>query len=98
MKRGHAAALALVGWYLILPPTHCCQNSDPKAPNYDVLCGATKCGGDVKAPLSQWVVKGTYDSVNQCASAASKTSIKDSMGNSIPAQCVLTDDPRLKPP
>jgi hypothetical protein len=39
MSLRHAAALALVGWYLMVPPVVCDQN---------------KCIAEPKAPFSQW--------------------------------------------
>jgi|HubBroStandDraft_4_1064222.scaffolds.fasta_scaffold496349_2 hypothetical protein len=46
MKPRHAAALALVGWYLLLPPI----NLDSKA----VL--------DIDAPFSKWEIYKAFDS------------------------------------
>jgi hypothetical protein len=51
MKPRHAAALALVGWYLMLPPA--VPNDPDKV--------------DSSAPLSQWEVMTTFDSQSQCA-------------------------------
>lgn len=44
----HAAALALVGWYLMVPPN---KNED--------------------TPLSEWIVRRTYDSAEECQAGAS---------------------------
>ena len=44
----HAAALALVGWYLMVPPN---KNDD--------------------TPLSEWIVRRTYDSADACQQGAS---------------------------
>jgi hypothetical protein len=64
MKARHAAALALVGWYLMVPPN---KNED--------------------TPLSEWIVRRTYDSAEACqqgagnerAQAAAKLRQYDSM-------------------
>jgi hypothetical protein len=50
MKPRHAAALALVGWYLLLPPI----NLDSKA----VL--------DIDAPFSKWEIYKAFDSAADC--------------------------------
>jgi len=39
MNLRHAAALALVGWYLMVPP---------------VVCEKGKCTAELNAPFSQW--------------------------------------------
>jgi len=106
VKLRHAAALALVGWYLMVPPTRCCSSAKGD-PNYDILCGAealegptgiitSQCGADISASLDQWVLKGSYDTARECDAAAPHVTAKDSLGNSIPGRCVATDDPRLK--
>jgi hypothetical protein len=48
MKARHAAVLALVGWYLMVPPN---KNED--------------------TPLSEWIVRRTYDSADACQAGAS---------------------------
>lgn len=52
MNLRHAAALALVGWYFIVPPF---QGSNPESSR-----------ADVNAPLSQWQIWSGYDSAKQC--------------------------------
>lgn len=99
MKRRHAAALVLVGWYLMLPPF----NLD-KAPWIDD-----------KAPLSKWTIKASTDSALECAeirnheqeSASTEyqkylaagqhtpLNVATTFMDSLSAQCVATDDPRL---
>jgi hypothetical protein len=88
VKPRHAAALALVGWYLMTPPPD-----------------------NVNAPISQWDVGASYDSADQCtrdlnailstALARGTKRIKAGLPvlNDDPerrAQCIATDDPRLK--
>lgn len=53
LKSRHLAALALVGWYLMMPP------DSPKIP-HDV---------DVDTPLSHWIVVTTYDDEDACENA-----------------------------
>jgi hypothetical protein len=55
MKPRHAAALALVGWYLMLPP---------------VVGGKHHWHLDLSAPLSQWHSVARYDTATQCTNAA----------------------------
>jgi hypothetical protein len=63
MNPRHAAALALVGWYLMIPPLtedgHPAQLSGP-------IRRDSVWAVEFKAPLSKWEIKGTYDSVSQC--------------------------------
>lgn len=49
-KSRHAAALAFVGWYLMMPP------DSAKVPH----------SVDSEAPLSRWIVVATYDTQDNC--------------------------------
>jgi hypothetical protein len=100
MNLRHAAALALVGWYLMLPSVH----SSGPGPWIDL-----------KAPLSKWTTEASFDSATECSLArhdkrvSNVTELKkyQSSGQKIPfeletegfswdnAQCVAIDDPRL---
>jgi hypothetical protein len=51
MKLRHAAALALVGWYLMAPPF-------PK--------GEHRYEPDTSVPLSQWIRRASFDSAAEC--------------------------------
>ena len=53
MKFHHAAALALAGWYLMVPPV---QQSSQLAPN-------------PHAPLKDWSQEGAFDTVERFATA-----------------------------
>ncbi len=53
MKRRHAAALALVGWYLMVPPA--IMNSEGRYTEIDAT-----------AALSHWKILGSFDSASQC--------------------------------
>jgi len=105
-QTGKGIALALVGWYLMVPPIKCCSR-DPSSPDYDLLCGDTKeeggtavvmnkCGADKSASLSSWETKHVYDTAIECNGAAAKTIVRTIFGDAIQAQCIATDDPRLK--
>jgi hypothetical protein len=62
MKLSHAAALALVGWYLMLPPY---VPYHPGGPLPDPDTGPW----DHKAPISQWQITRSYDTAAECTVA-----------------------------
>lgn len=99
VKAAHAmaAAIALVGWYLM---------TAPPPPN-----DGGKFDFDLSAPLSQWDIAGSYDRAAECMQALGeeiKPSTFRAMGMdakmtqqqayrySRAARCISTDDPRLK--
>jgi hypothetical protein len=97
MNLRHAAALALVGWYLMLPQVIHTAN-DNYAADYD-------------SPLSKWAVNTPFDSASPCGATQSGTIMKGQRDmkkfrrNSLDwaiaqsltqAQCISTDDPRLR--
>ena len=87
MRLRHAAALALVGWYLMIPPK---SGKDASGPY------------DPKAELNKWFVFGAYDFAHECEGAKfldreAHKSKSDPMNPALEsAQCIATDDPRLK--
>ena len=99
MKPRHAAALALVGWYLMLPPI----NSWPGTPWIDR-----------NAPLSKWTMQAAFNSAHDCETARGKhetdfafavnsemakrheTDPNPSSQIDDGALCIASDDPRLK--
>jgi hypothetical protein len=101
MKPRHAAALALVGWYLMVPPL---RHGKPT--------GADAVGPE--APLSVWQNMGSFDTAADCYKDLHSIRIrheagKDLQGDNLPADlkaeflaldsdalCIATDDPRLK--
>jgi hypothetical protein len=106
MNPRHAAALALVGWYLMVPPVTPEGLTDPNA---------TLVNG--KAPISQWIIFRAYDSADQCqqerrsgqlalvdAIRANPELLIDRAQFGLKAmdllkrgasQCIASDDPRL---
>ena len=54
MNLRHAAALALVGWYLLIPPVFSAMGSHPRAFN------------DLNAALNKWDIQGSFDSETSC--------------------------------
>lgn len=86
IQRRHAAALALVGWYLIVAPPQAFKDLK----YYEVL-------------LRDWRHKGTFDSEFECKQEISKGChhFQNGEENGLEgplcyAQCVASDDPRLK--
>jgi hypothetical protein len=95
MKPRHAAALALVGWYIIGPPVR-----QPKTEPYL----------DEHAPYSEWKILRTASDQAQCeyGRVVLIQNLQDELtkfGNQIgpwaeqwfQAECIASDDPRLKP-
>lgn len=87
MKLCHAAALVLVGWYLMMPPLN------RNLPD----------GVDTDAPLSRWVYLGSFDTASECnefalrsASEYKAAGDKESEILMFLDRCIATDDPRLK--
>jgi hypothetical protein len=89
MKPHHAAALALVGWYLIAPPS------------------MLPPGDAYKEPLRKWHILRGFDTADDCEDYLSTffedSRQKDALNMLEPAnrdymfaECVASDDPRLK--
>jgi len=90
MKLRHAAVLALIGWYLMVPPLR--------------STGSSECY-DAKVPISQWQRIKAFDTAEQCKVASKKSAFAHKQHGLdcglasawLDAQCIATDDPRLKP-
>jgi hypothetical protein len=88
MKSRRVVALALVGWYLMLP-------------HFMYLADGSMSGPT--APLPQWDLYGSYDSAAECETARSFAITKASDHGDYAklreeleaAQCIATNDPRL---
>jgi hypothetical protein len=112
MNLRHAAALALVGWYLMVPPfkPHKLQPSFT-IPSLEARILNTD------APLSRWEIYVASDSADECEASKAATlklldqqkvtgkdgAVTDRGARAIllemqlrHSQCVATDDPRLK--
>jgi hypothetical protein len=103
MKSLHAATLALVGWYLMLPPL---QFVGPANDPYSLAIV------DGAAPLSRWLPMMTFKTLQECDNFS--TRLARNMRKSVKTerdkrdvetliriwlgkyQCVTSDDPRLK--
>ena len=88
MKVRHAAALALVGWFLMVPPQVCPKNVFNQVP----------CGRDLNAPLNKWLSRGYFDSADDCDDRL--RTMKSPFPPGAPSivdeyQCVYEGDPRL---
>ena len=84
MKPHHAAVLALAGWYLITPPQ-------------------AKGRFDTSAPWPQWRLEAGFATGDECKktlgllkSRALEEGRADDIDAAKDAQCVATDDARLK--
>ena len=110
MKPRHAAALALVGWYLLIPPVFSPMGDHPRSFN------------DLSAPLNRWDLWASFDRKTSCENEkehlrheaplrlkfAHEHPDQDRNGNIVAvseawqkAECIATDDPRvagMKPP
>ena len=109
MKVRHAAALALVGWYLMAPPVF--PPVDPEASQWDSYGGVVY----LKAPLRFWTIDGSFDTASDCRVERAKNlqkaeelkkhpnAVKPGMMGMLIADsylssiCISSDDPRLKP-
>jgi hypothetical protein len=86
MNLRHAAALALIGWYLMIPPR---TAHDQQA-------------FDDQAPIARWFVFSAHDAAHECEGAKflNREAHKQTADPMKPAldsaQCIATDDPRLK--
>jgi len=92
MRPRHAAALAFVGWYLMMPPLAVTQKQWERF---------------INMPLSNWDIAQSFDTAKECE-AERKTrrdEVPRIPGKIVPlvlrpslmVQCIATDDPRLKP-
>jgi hypothetical protein len=105
MNPRHAATLALVSWYLMMPP-FIKVGPGPRDPSGDRV-------PDSDAPLGKWFWAGSFDSVDACQRSQEKEIAETQRRNSLSsspsaemgrnvesafreARCVASDDPRLK--
>ncbi|MGO9450233.1 MAG: hypothetical protein ACLQDV_04160 [Candidatus Binataceae bacterium] len=85
MKLYHVSALALVGWYLMVPPqTRFRWIGQPRY--------------DDGAPLGSWTTEQSFDKAEACNAArlAPQNQGEDPAAGMDHAVCVATDDPRLR--
>jgi|HubBroStandDraft_6_1064221.scaffolds.fasta_scaffold675853_1 hypothetical protein len=91
MNPHHAAALALVGWYLMVPPKACvgheCKCSYPGDGCYIT---------EPDAPLTRWQKWKLYSSGSECESARAARVVEKYWKGNLYGRCIDSDDPRLK--
>ena len=105
MNSRHAAALALVGWYLMMPPTLAetsCSGilstldrwMDKDA--HDKACDEQSKIVNFKAPISEWHKLMPLETRPECEGLRQRGSVLRRSDPLSFAQCIATDDPRLK--
>ena len=90
MKLRHAAALALVVWYLLTPPLHPCDG-DPPCTYFETKPSSVHLDFNLKVPLRRWRKVGTFATQKECEAGRRASPPMRGL-----AQCFATDDPRLK--
>ena len=85
MKLHHAAAVALVGWYLMVPPY------DPKTKDFDTSAPLSKWF----IRSAHDTANSGQDSLEAGWKTAEKKKDERTKARLAPAQCVATDDPGL---
>jgi hypothetical protein len=80
MKFRHAAALALMGWYLMFPPVPLDTSPEGHVNRFSQK-------PDTNAPLTKWAIRGKYDRAKDCEQDRSYET---------DAICVKSDDLRLE--
>ena len=94
MKLRHAAALALVGWYLMVPPVKW-QASLCKCP----LPTDGNWISEQNAPLTKWLRWKEYATGSDCEAARAERVVEKYWNRphgNIYGRCIDNDDPRLK--
>ncbi len=95
-KLRHAAALALVVWYLIQAPVRPCVGPADPGLSYDYLNRRADQCFDLGASLTQWSSGGDFASEDECWVA-----IFPQLHTHLPVprapqlMCISSDDPRL---
>ena len=91
MSLRHVARLALVGWYLMLPPIGSVESRrNPSTGSY--VAYSTQ-------PLNTWEIAGSYGTAAECKTAveqANQLARQDCPECSAVASCIASNDPRLK--
>ena len=107
MKLRHAAAFALVGWYLMVSPftRKSYLGADIHAAQLGLLL--IHPNPDMAQPLSKWQKIGQFDSEHDCHRALRRLEYEGEKPADTPttfrwpvwgtARCIASDDPRLKP-
>ena len=104
MKSRHAAALAIVAWYLMIPPINADNRVDAGAPlskwrKSVSFESAKECEASLKDAIENPMTPSEYQATAQATLKArmlplSQSEMTRRMQESV---CVSADDPRLKP-
>jgi hypothetical protein len=86
MKLSHAAALVLVGWYLMIPPIALDTSAQGRTDRFS-RTGDRGWIADTSAPLTDWTIKRKYIRIEDCQED------RPYQPNAI---CVQSDDLRLR--
>lgn len=103
MKTRHAAALAIVTWYLMIPPIGADNKVDANAPLSQWRKGVSfnsqkECDDSLKDAVQNPMTPDEYkDAAKQTRKAKMKPlSMSEMIKRTQESQCVAADDPRLK--
>ena len=95
MNLRHAAALALVGWYLMLPQMMLQETKDNAAVGLDQWTIVV----DKSVPLARWTLFASFDSAAECEAMQAKLLALPNLEDHqryVYSSCIASDDPRLK--
>jgi hypothetical protein len=98
MKPRHAAALALVGWYLMVPMTGHPRRYNPDAPLSEwLITGAFDTGAECNAAQLQSIAGARGEFADEPFFAIANPEQRKILTQAFKdSQCVASDDPRLK--
>ena len=91
MNPRHAAALALVGWYLIVPPLNRPRAAMGEWTIFKSFDSADLCQAERDREV-EWAAKGE----NSGKYLTLHTKSRNAQFDGTAAQCIASDDPRLK--
>ena len=102
MKSCHAAAFAIVAWYLMIPPIGADNNVDARAPLSQWRRGVSfnsqkECDDSLKDAIQNPMTPDEYkDAAKQTRTAKMRPlSMSEMTKRTAQSQCVASDDPRL---
>lgn len=98
MNPRHAAALALAGWYLMIPPTGCSGHPNPKAPLSEWAVVWTSDEVNTCLIIRDGLKHPTPDTAVDPKRLLTDAGYQGSVTAVENAQCIATDDPRLARP
>ena len=103
MKPLHAAALAIIAWYLMIPPIGADNKVDPHAPLSQWRKGVSfqtqkECDGSLKDAIQNPMTPAEYQAAAKATRKAKMKplSMSEMTKRTAESLCVAADDPRLK--